>query len=353
MVEIGFSPTQAAAIHAVSLPGGERAADEQHRAAQSPGVVLRFPLPAIPGGAYTGVMLDPKFEDIAAAERVSIHAIIKSCDDLAADHDWHFHPQFELTWFIASSGVRHVGDRMERYEPGDIVLSGPSLPHCWRNDPPAPGASSPEWIVIQFTPDALGAGLLDLPEATTVAGLLEAARFGVAFDEGAARRAGPLLRGLVRAQGLPRLLRLLEALDILAGCEPRRLVTPDYHARNIVDRAHVTKLDRIMRYASEHFRGAVSQADLAEQMAMSPVALSKFVRAATGATFTQIVQRMRINEACRLLANGNARITDIALDCGYGQPSRLNHHFQQVKGMTPGEYRRRMATLGSPSGNNR
>lgn len=100
-----------------------------------------------------------------------------------------------------------------------------------------------------------------------------------------------------------------------------------------------------MRYIAQHFRGPVSQAALAEHLGMTPQALSKFVRAATGETFVRLLKKARINEAARMLAHGDERITQIALACGYQHSSHFDQHFHQLKHATPSQYRQRVRAL--------
>lgn len=47
---------------------------------------------------------------------------------------WHFHPDCELTLILKSYGQRQVGDCIENFGPGDLVLVGSNLPHVWKND---------------------------------------------------------------------------------------------------------------------------------------------------------------------------------------------------------------------------
>ena len=46
----------------------------------------------------------------------------------------HVHPEYELVYVEESSGKRIVGNLLETFAPGDMVLIGPNLPHIWMND---------------------------------------------------------------------------------------------------------------------------------------------------------------------------------------------------------------------------
>ncbi|MFX5756418.1 AraC family ligand binding domain-containing protein, partial [Acinetobacter baumannii] len=44
---------------------------------------------------------------------------------------WHFHPEYEVHVITASSGKFFVGDFIGDFGPGNLVLTGPNLPHNW------------------------------------------------------------------------------------------------------------------------------------------------------------------------------------------------------------------------------
>jgi hypothetical protein len=44
---------------------------------------------------------------------------------------WHFHPEYEVHVITASSGKFFVGDCIDDFGPGNLVLTGPNLPHNW------------------------------------------------------------------------------------------------------------------------------------------------------------------------------------------------------------------------------
>jgi hypothetical protein len=47
---------------------------------------------------------------------------------------WHFHPEYEIHHVVATSGHYFVGDFIGNFEPGNLVLTGPNLPHNWVSD---------------------------------------------------------------------------------------------------------------------------------------------------------------------------------------------------------------------------
>ncbi len=49
---------------------------------------------------------------------------------------WHFHPEYELHLITHTSGDYFVGDFIGEFVPGNLVLTGPNLPHNWITDLP-------------------------------------------------------------------------------------------------------------------------------------------------------------------------------------------------------------------------
>lgn len=293
-------------------------------------------------------MIDPTYELVKSQAHSSFCCIHKSCETFATEHPLHFHPAYELTWILRSSGTRYVGDSVERYGANDLVLTGPNVPHCWREDPDPGGDNAPEWIIAQFDPACFGADFLNIPEAAALRAFLDQAHCGLSFAAEAVAQVGPLMRALVDRNGLSRMIGLIEILDILSRHAHTRLAAVDYTRGIVIDRSLVERLEQVQRYIAMHLHEEISQVEIATMLGMRPPAFSKFFRAATGRTFMSLVKLLRINEACRLLATTEARVTTIALDCGYQHTSHFDQHFQELKGMSPSDYRRRVRTLASP-----
>jgi len=77
---------------------------------------------------------------------------------------WHFHPEYELHLITHTSGDYFVGDFIGQFEPGNLVLTGPNLPHNWITDLPE-GTCIPNFcLVLQFTDEFIRSVIDALPE---------------------------------------------------------------------------------------------------------------------------------------------------------------------------------------------
>jgi AraC-like DNA-binding protein len=66
----------------------------------------------------------------------------------------------------------------------------------------------------------------------------------------------------------------------------------------------------------------------------------KFFKKATGKTFSDYVNEIRINEACRLLIQSEKTINQISYECGFETLSYFNRVFLKKKNFTPSNYRK-------------
>ena len=87
------------------------------------------------------------------------------------------------------------------------------------------------------------------------------------------------------------------------------------------------------------FRDAITQAEVAQAVGLSPAAFSRMFRRITGGTFTQYLQRLRVSEACRLLIETDRSVTSIAYASGFQNLSHFNRVFREKIGQAPMEYR--------------
>jgi AraC-like DNA-binding protein len=73
---------------------------------------------------------------------------------------------------------------------------------------------------------------------------------------------------------------------------------------------------------------------------MTESRFSRFFRRATGITFPDFVNRVRVNRAGQLLMESDRLISHICYEVGFNNVSNFNRRFLEVKGVTPSEFRR-------------
>ena len=127
-------------------------------------------------------------------------------------------------------------------------------------------------------------------------------------------------------------LKLVEAVLLARGGEPTTMRAPSHR-----DRDHVAAaLDAIDAASDEPW----ALADLAELVGASPFHFARAFRTITGTTPHRYVISARIRRAAALLLDTQQRISDIALDVGFGDLSNFIHTFRREMGMTPRDFRR-------------
>lgn len=290
--------------------------------------------------------MEPRFETVQVDAASSFRCLWFTCRSFAEDHTWHYHPEFELIWIVRSHGTRFVGDNIEPYAAGDLVMIGPNMPHCWHSEPET-GEAPPEAIVVQFRPEMFGHGFLDLPEFEQIKRLFRASRCGLHVEGETARYVQTKMRSLPEKKGIARLLGLLDILRLLAESENdlRYLASADYHITNDITELNRQRIELIHRHVRQNLGRDINQTDVARLVGLTPPAFSRFFRRATGQTFVGFVNILRINEVCRAMTEGNECITNIAMNCGYNNIANFNRQFLALKGMNPSQYRERHLRL--------
>ena len=97
---------------------------------------------------------------------------------------------------------------------------------------------------------------------------------------------------------------------------------------------------RIIAYMKERLDQDISLQDLADVVRLSRFHFCSAFRLATGSTPHETLTRLRLDEACRLLASSNRPVSEVALSVGFQTPSAFAARFRKVVGLTPREFRR-------------
>jgi AraC family transcriptional regulator, regulatory protein of adaptative response / DNA-3-methyladenine glycosylase II len=88
-----------------------------------------------------------------------------------------------------------------------------------------------------------------------------------------------------------------------------------------------------------------SVAEMANAAAVSQSRLYKLFRMHRGVTPLEVLNRVRVEAACKRLEGGAEDVSQIALEVGFGSLSAFNANFKRLMQVAPLEYRKRRAPL--------
>jgi AraC-like DNA-binding protein len=250
---------------------------------------------------------------------------------------WHFHPEYEIHLVTQTSGRSFIGDYIGVFEPGNLVLTGPYLPHNWISDVKPGELVEERGLVLQFTREFIAACMANMPELRGLEDLFSRARVGLEFAEGTGWAARPLLQALQEATGAERIGRFFKLLALLEAAPARQLASRHYEPDS--PRFLLQPLNHVIDHVANNLSGHIQASELAELSGFSPSAFSRAFKQHAGVSFVRYVTEMRINRACELLAKRNLSVTDICFQVGFNNVSNFNRHFLALKGMSPTRYR--------------
>ncbi|MBX2925529.1 MAG: AraC family transcriptional regulator [Chitinophagaceae bacterium] len=249
---------------------------------------------------------------------------------------WHFHEEYELTLIEKSSGSRMVGDHIERFKVGDLIFIGKNMPHTWRNDEGSTEGTS-EALVIHFFENFLGEAFFDLPEMYKMKRLLERAKRGLKVQEPLSKKIAALMKRAEASVGSPRVILLLEILQLLSRSEQLEELCSEGFT-NSINYNDSDRLKRVYEYIMNNFQEDVSLSRAASVAHMSPTAFSRYFKSRTRKSYTQFVIEMKIGYACKLLINEKMSVAEVCYKSGFQNLSNFNQQFKSITSLTPKKY---------------
>jgi len=253
---------------------------------------------------------------------------------------WHSHPEYELHLIIATRGQAFVGDYVGAFEPGDLFLTGPNVPHNWVTDEVAhPVPVEVRDMLVQFSAESIEHLTAAFPEFGEMAAMWELARSGIrfeGFDPTFAMGHFQRIRDTRGAERIAAFLRFLVRINEHAekrGLSVVKLTHADANFRQ-------ARIARIVDHIAHNHAQKISIEKAADMAGMSSTAFSRSFHSITGNTFVEFVNRVRIGQACSLLYATEKPVSTICFDVGFQTLANFNRQFLRLKKSTPSAYRR-------------
>jgi AraC family transcriptional regulator len=135
------------------------------------------------------------------------------------------------------------------------------------------------------------------------------------------------------------LVRETDSALVIEGLALELAVEISRRRRLPLDRRPPPWLNRAKDFLHEHFMDSLSLPEVARIAEVHPVHLARTFRQHLHCTVGEYIRQLRIEFACRQLAESRATLLEIALASGFSDQSQFSRAFKLVMGLTPGEFR--------------
>lgn len=270
---------------------------------------------------------------------------LKKVDQFFLDNPFHFHHLCELVWIEESFGKRVIGDNIDNFAEGDLVLMSPNLPHIWQNDPiffhKKKGYRS-KATVIYFPADFI-LNLSDEPLIVhPVQELIRNASRGLRFYGDTSREVTRLMADMGQADGLNKIIFFLSVIEKLSQSKEFEFLASESY-KNRYDAKDTGRIAVVYQFLMRNFHRGITLEEAAATCNMSPTAFCRFFKSRTQKSFVQVLNELRVGHACKLLQNKDYSIADVCYESGFNNLTNFNKFFKLIKAKTPSEYRKSIA----------
>jgi AraC-like DNA-binding protein len=254
---------------------------------------------------------------------------------------WHFHPEYELVLILKSEGRRFVGDCIDNFCAGDLVLLGPNLPHVWiNNEDYYKGVKDiyADVIVVHFLDDAFGKNFFTIPELEGVKSLLQKSSFGISIGGKTNKNVSSTMLAMLNSDPLTRMIGLLRIFEMIANNQgDLKLLSKENYA-GVAMNKHGERLKKVFQFIFENYYKEISLSDVAHIANMSKPSFCRYFKQVTSKSFTDYINEIRIGYAKKIISSDFRFVNEVAYQCGYNNPSYFNRQFKKYVGKTPMKY---------------
>lgn len=249
---------------------------------------------------------------------------------------WHYHPEYELVYVEAATGIRHVGQHISSYMGSDLVLIGPNTPHLNFDY----GLKTEyKQVVVQLKEHFLGDAFQQTPEFNSIKRLFARAYLGLSFTGETKKKVAEKLKYMQTIGHFEQLLCLLEVFQTLASSdEVIELNDQDTSIKLFMN--DKIRMSTVYKYIHAHYNENPDVNEVASSVHLSTAAFCRYFKKQTKMTFTDFVNQYRITQSKTLLLQDKS-ISEACYEVGFSSLSYFNKLFKRITGENPSDFKKR------------
>ena len=240
----------------------------------------------------------------------------------------HWHERMELLLIDRGTLKVQVGDEGFEACEGDLVIVNPECPHAGDA-----GAKGVEYRAFMFSPGGLGS---DNSSSWKYLEPLQSLqnRFLSHIHDEEIKNVLDRIDGEYSRQQKGRGLVITGLVYLLLGML--------YRSYQDSSRSFLPADDRfkdILDYIAGHYCEALTTEDLGRRFGYNEAYFCRRFRMATGLSPMEYIRILRLEKASAMLKSQDAKITSVALACGFEDPNYFTRRFKELFGSAPSKYR--------------
>jgi len=247
----------------------------------------------------------------------------------------HQHGEIQISYIAKGAGSLIVGDSINEYREGEVLVIGGFTPHAFKSDIIA----SPESIMytLFFDINSFGKDFFRITDLAATKDFFHKSEFGMRVlsnKEAIIEEFGKL----PSQNKVERIATLLMVISHILKSDTEPLSSFVYKKKFSDDEGK--RMNDVFKYAMERFHEPINLDEVADVANMSKNAFCRYFKKRTNKTFFQFLIEIRIENACKLILNKpELSISMISDQCGFNNIANFNRKFKELKGCSPTKYR--------------
>jgi AraC-like DNA-binding protein len=242
----------------------------------------------------------------------------------------HRHAETQITWIQKGEGTLLAGNNMHVFREGEIYMIGANLPHLFKSDPAyfLPDSDKEVHTVTIFFNTSCKLSALFITQNPS----------GFKVPDSMYANMVKRIISIQKTNGAEQLYNFIELLNILSTTSNLQPLSSGSYAFSMTDPEGM-RIASVYNYIMQNYSSALTLEDVAMQAHLTPTAFCRYFKKHTRHTLVNFVNKVRVNEACKMLVNGSAKsIATIAYSCGFNSITNFNYVFKSITGVSPRDY---------------
>jgi YesN/AraC family two-component response regulator len=248
----------------------------------------------------------------------------------------HFHSTFEVFYLISGKREFFIKDRTIVISEGDVIIISPNILHRTTNTE----MPKHERLIVNIHENymaSVNASYRDILQP-----LFENEYLIVKcslYDKLAIEALGQSIRQEMQEKkmGFEMYAQTLVLQMLMICC--RHVIKNSIETMESPSSMH-ERISEVVRYINNYYMQELSLHLLAEKFYVSPYYLSRFFKEATGFTFVEYLNSVRVKEAKKLLERTSMKVSLIGKKVGFGSVTHFGRVFKSVTRHAPLYYRK-------------